>query len=192
MSGVEVGRSRIHGLGVFATRNFSPGETVLVIDDSRVVDADHPLRPDLGEFAYHCDYLEGGKVVLMPPPERHINSSCDPSACVRWVDGRRQVVARRSIRAGGEITYDYIIDCHGGEVWQCTCGAARCRGTIVSSFFELPSEAQREYLPLLSAWFIEEHRGEVENLRRRLAAERAHAAELFYVLRTHREGSNRK
>ena len=57
-------------------------------------------------------------------------------------------------------------DCHGGIVWQCSCGSARCRGTIVSSFFELPVELQLEYLPLLNEWFIEEHRSKVDALRK--------------------------
>jgi hypothetical protein len=170
MSDIEVRGSDIQGVGVFVTRDFAPGETILVIDDSRVVDAEHPLRPELGEYAHHCDYLAGGRVVLMPPPERHINSSCDPSAYVRWAGGRRQVLARRALRAGEEVTYDYIIDCHGGDVWQCRCGVARCRGTIVSSFFELPRAIQREYLPLLSDWFIQEHAELVRALRSRLVA----------------------
>lgn len=164
---VTVGESKIHGLGVFAARDFAAGETVLVMDDSRVVDDEHPLRPELGEFDDHCDYLEGGKVILQQFPERHINSSCDPNAFARRSGGASRVVARRAIKAGEEITYDYIIDCHGGEVWQCRCGSRRCRGTIVSSFFELPLELQIEYLPLLNEWFVAEHREQTEWLRRR-------------------------
>ena len=104
----------------------------------------------------------------MQSPERHINSSCDPSAYVRTIDGIRYVVARRTIAAGDEITYDYIIDCHGGEDWTCRCGSGRCRGTIVSSFFELPLEWQREYLPLLSPWFVQEHVEEIQRLKQRM------------------------
>ena len=166
MSSVYVGESRIHGVGVFAAREFAPGETVLVMDDSRVVDEEHPLRPELGEYAHHCDYLEGGKVILQGWPERHINSCCDPNAYARRDAGGSRVVARRAIRAGEEITYDYIVDCHGGEVWQCRCGSARCRGRIASSFFELPPEWQAEYLPLLNEWFVAEHAEEVAALRR--------------------------
>ena len=163
-----VQKSGIHGLGVFATRSYRMGETILQIDDTRIVDADHPLVP--GEFPHHCDYLEGGRVVLMQSPERHINSSCDPSAYVRTIDGTRHLIARRAIGVGDEITYDYIIDCHGGEVWTCRCGTARCRGTIVSSFFELPLEWQREYLPLLNPWFVQEHAEEIQGLNQRLRA----------------------
>ena len=167
MPDVEVRHSAIHGFGVFATRGFAPGETVLWIDDSRVVDEAHPLRPELGELPTHQDYLAGGRVVLMPEPERHINSSCDPSAYVQWTGERRAVIARRAIAAGEEITYDYIIDCDGGAVWTCACGAARCRGVVPSSFFELPLETQREYLPLLSPWFVAEHAERVAALRDR-------------------------
>ena len=167
MADVLVSGSKIHGLGVFATRDFTEGETILIIDDSRIVDGQHPLRADLGEHNYHCDYLAGGKVVLLRSPERHINSSCAPNTYVKTVNAVRLVVARRAIQAGEELTYDYIIDCHGGIVWQCSCGALRCRGTIVSSFFELPVEWQKQYLPLLSEWFIREHREEVEAVGRK-------------------------
>lgn len=166
MSDVYVSESGIHGVGVFASRAFAAGETVLVLDDSRVVDAEHPLRPELGEYEYHCDYLEGGKVVLQRSPERHVNSSCDPNAYARRRGGESVVVARRPVRADEEITYDYIIDCHGGIVWHCNCGSPRCRRVVPSSFFELPLEAQLEYLLLLNDWFVAEHCEEVEALRR--------------------------
>ena len=169
MADVIVAASQIHGRGVFATRDFATGAIILPIDDSRVVDAEHPLRPELGEHDYHCDYLAGGKVVLMRSPERHINSSCDPNAYVKTLNGVRHVVARKVIEAGEEITCDYIIDCHGGIVWQCNCSSPRCRGTVVSSFFELPVELQLEYVPLLNEWFIAEHREQVEALRKRAA-----------------------
>ena len=166
MPDVIVASSPIHGLGVFAGRDFTLGETVLVIDDSRTVDAEHPLHSELGEDEVHCDYLAGGRVVLMRYPERHINSSCDPNTYVVTRNLLRHVIALRHIRRGDEITYDYIINCHGGAVWQCYCGSSRCRGIIVSSFFELPLELQQEYLPLLDEWFIKEHQEKVAVIRK--------------------------
>ncbi|HXQ69324.1 MAG TPA: SET domain-containing protein-lysine N-methyltransferase [Pyrinomonadaceae bacterium] len=161
-----VRNSLIDGLGVFAQRDYAAAEVIAWIDDSRIVDDEHPLLP--GESAQHCDYLEAGRVVLMQEPERHINSSCDPSAYVRTVDGKRCVVARRAIHSGDEITCDYIIDCHGGRIWQCRCGSSRCRRTIVASFFDLPLEWQREYLPLLNPWFVKEHDVRIQQLKRDL------------------------
>jgi uncharacterized protein len=171
MSDVVIAPSPVHGLGVFASRDFRTGETVLRIDDSRTVDDEHPLRTEAGEREVHCDYLAGGRVVLMLEPERHINSSCDPNAFVKTFDGVRHVLARRLIRAGEEITYDYIINCHGGDVYRCRCGSGRCRVTIVSSFFELPAALLSEYLPLLDDWFIAEHAEKIPQVR---AATRDH------------------
>lgn len=164
MADVVVAESEIHGLGIFTTRDFVAGEIILPINDSRVVDAVHPLQTALGEYDYHCDYLAGGKTVLMPSPERHINSCCDPNTYVKTINGVRYVVARKPITSGVEVTYDYIIDCHGGAVWQCKCGSSRCRGTIVSSFFELPMELQLEYVPFLNEWFIAEHHERIGTL----------------------------
>jgi uncharacterized protein len=165
VSGVIVRESRIHGFGIFAAVNFSLGETVLAIDDSRIVDEEHPIT---AEEEHHCDYLEAGKTILMQPPERHINHSCDPNVFVRTRDGTRHVLALRGIRAGEEITYDYCVNGYGDVVWSCNCGTSRCRRTIHSDFFHLPLELQREYLPLLDEWFRKERSQDVERLKAKL------------------------
>ena len=105
---VYVADSPINGRGVYAGRTYRPCETVLVLDDSRVVDAEHPLDAASGEFADHCDTLAAGHTVLMPAPERHINSSCDPNSYVTTRSDSRHVVALRPIEARSEITFDYV------------------------------------------------------------------------------------
>lgn len=168
MSPVRVAESDIEGKGVFAAEPVKPGDTVLVVDTSRRVTGEEPLRPEEGESEEHLAYLSGGRVVLLPEPERHLNHSCDPNAFVRTVEGETRVVARRRIEAGEEVTLDYLINTQGGSSWACDCGAERCRGTLETSFFELPDAFQREYLGLLEDGFVEEHRERVERLRRRL------------------------
>jgi uncharacterized protein len=162
MGNIRVDESQIQGIGVFAVRSFSAGDQILTIDDSWVVDADHPVP--LGEERY-CDYLEAGKTVLMPVPERHINHSCDPNVYVKTMRGLRRVIARRPIATGEEITYDYCVNGYGDVWWTCHCGAVRCRHSIHTDFFHLPLELQREYLPLLDDWFAEERAVEVEKLK---------------------------
>src|SRR5258708_2301472 len=115
MTDVVVAPSSIHGIGVFAARDLLAGEVILEIDDSRLVDHEHPVRAEAGELDIHCDYIAGGRVVLMRTPERHINSSCDPNSFIKTVGGVRRVLARRPILAGEEITCDYTINCHGGD-----------------------------------------------------------------------------
>lgn len=168
MSSVRVAASPVEGKGVFATEPLQRGDTVLVLDTSRVVNEEHPLRSAEGEEEDHLAYLAGGKVVLLPEPERHLNHSCDPNAYLRTVDDEVRLLARRPIQAGEEVTIDYLINTHGGSSWRCRCGADRCRGQLETSFFELPPSFQREYLPILEAWFVEEHREEIARLTERL------------------------
>jgi SET domain-containing protein len=168
MSRIYTAESPIHGTGVFSASAFSPGEIVLKIDDSRVVSEAAPLDPAKGEFGQHCDYLSGGKVVLMQSPERFINHRCDPNTFTRTIAGDRYVVALREIRPGDEITYDYCLNSEGDTAWDCSCGSPDCRKHHLSGFFHLPVDVQALYLALLEDWFVAEHRDEVEALKRRV------------------------
>jgi uncharacterized protein len=168
-SAILMRTSSIQGTGVFAPRSFVKGDVVLAIDDSRIVDDVHPLKS--GEDPRHCDYLQGGKVILMKAPERYINHSCDPNTYVKTVNGERLVIARRSIAPDEEITYDYSVNGGGNTVWTCSCGAKRCRRQIHSDFFHLPIELQKEYLPELDAWFREERAEEVRRLEELVSSE---------------------
>jgi CDGSH-type Zn-finger protein len=167
MDSVVVNPSDIEGLGVFAARPFQSNDVILAIDDSRVVGRDTPLTAD--EQERHCDYLEAGKVVLMQPPERYINHSCDPNTYVKTVNGKRFVIARREIQTRDEVTYDYSVNGGGDTIWLCRCGASRCRRNIHSDFFHLPIEFQREYLPELDDWFVKERQDDITHLRQQLS-----------------------
>jgi GNAT superfamily N-acetyltransferase len=173
MSRVYTAESPIHGTGVLAAAPFAPGELVLRIDDTRIVTDADPLDPGRGELEHHCDYLAGGKVVLMQPPERFINHRCDPNSYIRTIAGDRYVVALREIRTGDEITCDYCVNGDGDIEWVCDCGSPACRERHLSGFFHLPEDVQARYLALLDEWFIAEHRDKVDDLKRRFVARRA-------------------
>ena len=58
------------------------------------------------------------------------NHSCDPSTEYRGLD----VVARRTLAAGDELTLDYATMLNEqSESFPCSCGAANCRGTVAGS-----------------------------------------------------------
>lgn len=160
---VYISSKTIEGKGVRALVDIKKGGIVLRIDDSRVVDEEHPLDASKGETDTHCDWLIT-KVVLMQEPERYINHSCDPNTFVKTMLGARYVIALRDIAKDEEITYDYCINGFGDVTWTCACGSQRCRKTIHADFFQLPMELQIEYLPLLDAWFLEQRKHEVEGL----------------------------
>jgi hypothetical protein len=117
-------------------------------------------------YRHHCDDLAGGKKVILGEPDGWINHSCDPNTNRKTIDGQRYEIALRDIAKDEEITHDYCINGGGDTVWQCNCGAVRCRGAVHSDFFHLPLELQLEYLPLLDDWFVEENRERVEDLLR--------------------------
>lgn len=164
MATMEVRRSRIQGQGVFALRSIARGEVIHRIDDSRLVDDEHPIRSDLGENAEHRDWLPDGTTVLMQAPASYINHSCDPNVFVYSVDRRRFILAVRDIAAGEELLFDYAINGIDGDVWECRCGAPDCRGRHRCDFFSLPTPTQLEYLPFLDPWFAEVHRERILQL----------------------------
>jgi hypothetical protein len=152
-SEVEVRQSAIEGLGLFASKPFAPGESILRINVVREITADAPLREDLGERFDHCDYPDG-KILLIGFPSRHINHSCDPNAYIHYEPDAYYILARRAIAAGEELTIDYNVNISGGTAWPCHCGAPRCLGTVLGDFFLLPDHMQAEYRPLLADWFV--------------------------------------
>lgn len=162
-SKVRSAESPIEGNGVFAVTDLLVDEVVLIIDDSHITDEGHPTSA--GEETY-CDYIGGGKVVVMQTPERYINHSCDPNVYTRTREGVREVRALRSIRADEEIAYDYSINGFGETIWTCTCHSSHCRHQVHSDFFHLPVALQRAYLPLLDDWFREERADQIKALER--------------------------
>ncbi len=154
--GVDVRNSRIEGLGVYARRPYAAAQRIRTVNVIREVTPEAPLRPERGERQDHCDYPDG-RIALIGFPDRHLNHSCDPNAFLRYAADVCELVARRAIAAGEEITCDYNINTAGGTAWPCGCGAARCSGTVAGDYFALPEAIRREYRPLLADWFVRRH-----------------------------------
>jgi len=85
--------------------------------------------------------LEDGRVIdatLGGNVARWINHSCDPN-CEAFEDGARRIFveARRTIRPGEELTYDYRLVVEGRmskrerAQYACRCGSRKCRGSLL-------------------------------------------------------------
>ena len=62
-----------------------------------------------------------------------INHSCEPNCDTEEIEGRVWIVARRNIKAGEELTYDYnLYDGDLDDPAPCYCAAKKCRGTMYS------------------------------------------------------------
>jgi SET domain-containing protein len=158
---VEVKETEGRGRGVFALRSFAADELIRIVNIEREVTEAHPLDPE--DNPDHA-FLSDGKWLLVGEPDRYLNHSCDPNAYIWYRGNAIDLIARRPIEPGEEITVDYLINNAGGDSWECKCGSQRCRGKTTSSFFDLPIEIQREYYPLLAPWFLQQHASRLADL----------------------------
>jgi len=162
--GLTVRRSPIQGQGVFTRDAISPHAVILHLDDSRVIDLAHPLRPEDGESELHRDFLPDGTVILMQSPERYINHCCEPNCYIYSANRDRFLLSRRAISPEEELLVDYSLNAVDGDVWECRCGAVTCRGRHKCDFFALPAAVQRESLPYLDPWFSATHALAIQKL----------------------------
>lgn len=139
-----VRNSPIHGRGVFATRTISKGADIVEYRGRRIsmeaADAMPDSDPD-NPFHTFLFELNDGRVIdagVRGNAARWINHSCSPN-CEPYEDDECRVfiTAKRTIRAGEELAYDYKLNVPGRRTarlrasYACRCGAARCRGTML-------------------------------------------------------------
>jgi SET domain-containing protein len=141
----SVRRSGIHGRGVFATDLIARGERIIEYKGQRATWAQAMRRPDSDPddpahtFLFE---LDDGRVIdarVRGNAARWINHSCVPN-CVTFEDDRGRVFieARRAIKPGEELTYDYQLIVDGRLTkkerasYTCRCGKRGCRGTLLN------------------------------------------------------------
>ena len=142
---IQVRRSGVHGKGVFAIAPIARGEIVIEYKGEVIPWEEalrrHPHDPkdpnhtfyfqlDDGEMAIDAKY--GGNAA------RWINHACTPNCESDEIDGRVFIKAKRAIKPGEELFYDYglIIDERYTpklkKEYECRCGTRNCRGTMLA------------------------------------------------------------
>lgn len=156
---VAVMRAGKKGLGVFACCDFRKGETVLRYKKGKILRENQVPRVWKGRFRY-LDRVGKDKYMIMKPPERYINSSCDPNVYIKnW-----KIIAIRPIKKGEELVFDYSINSNFPVAFKCRCMARNCRGVYSKSFFKLDKKLQKKYLPYLDTWFKKLYRKKLDKL----------------------------
>jgi SET domain-containing protein len=128
--------SPIHGFGGFARRGI-PRSTRILEYVGEKISAEESLRrcERNNEYILALDertHLDGN---VDWNPARWLNHRCAPNCDAELVDGRIWVVARREIRAGEELTFNYGFDLVDYCEHPCHCGAPDCVGYIVAEEF---------------------------------------------------------
>jgi hypothetical protein len=124
MENIVVKDSPIHGRGVFAARRIEAGE--VIIDGCRELLSDEAVKALPREESIFLAVMDGQNV-LMKPPARFVNHSCNPNA--RGTE--RHDVAIRVIEAGEEVTVDYVAEQLPGLRLECNCKAPNCRELLI-------------------------------------------------------------
>ncbi len=137
------------GYGMYAATSISPGERISRGEEQphRLVTRRHARAnwpPRELRWLEQYGYPLGDDVLVTwssdPEQWAPINHSCDPNG---WLEGL-DLVARRPIEAGEEITMDYAtFIAETGASFECRCEAECCRGTITPHDWELPELRHR-------------------------------------------------
>jgi uncharacterized protein len=144
--GLELRRTDHKGEGVFATRFFQLGETVMVGRIDYELDYNHPHASQIGEQRF---VLHGG---LIPK----VNHSCEPNCGIRPnASGSHDLVARKPIAPDGEITFDYAMRNYSVEYFpdHCRCGSLNCRDRI-TGWKDLTAQRKADYHGFVAPYLI--------------------------------------
>ena len=140
----EVRQSAIQGKGAFATRNIRKGTRLIEYLGQRITWRTADKRYDDEKMGRHHTFLftVDDKTVIDAAVKgndaRFLNHSCDGN-CEAISDRKRIFIeARKTIKAGEELLYDYQYertDDHTEEdekFYACRCGSPKCRGSILA------------------------------------------------------------
>jgi len=126
-----VQKSPISGKGVFAARDYRAGEVVVRWDLSKTISKSQTKKLSDEDKRFLVKY--GGRYILMQPPAKFVNHSCDANTTVQnFCD-----VAKRNIKAGKEITTDYSETMTENDSLDCKCKSINCRKRILPKTQEL-------------------------------------------------------
>ena len=117
MEFLKIGKSPIHGKGIFTSRSIKEGECFYKIPLDNIL---HEARP-------RCAFIGKNRWVSDEKVLNWINHSCDPNTKFD-IGNEPRLIALKEIRKGQEITCDYNETEKGGERVACNCKKEKCKG----------------------------------------------------------------
>src|SRR6185295_1865879 len=139
----EVRESPIHGHGLFAIAPITKDE-IVAVKGGHIVTRDQlreitpklgPVEIQIGDDLFIAPVIQDERESSM----LYSNHSCDANMGIR---GEITFVALRDIRAGEELTHDWCVTDDDDYSVKCTCGTAKCRGTLTGKDWQR-SQLQR-------------------------------------------------
>lgn len=137
-----VRRSRVQGFGLFATEVIPQHEIIEeyagslirpILTDDKEKEYDAQGK---GTYMFRIDDAVVVDATIEGNVARFVNHSCDPNCnskivAIPGLDKKIVIYAKREIRPGEELTYDYCFAVEKDtQKIRCTCGAKNCRGSL--------------------------------------------------------------
>ncbi|MEK7586202.1 MAG: SET domain-containing protein [Patescibacteria group bacterium] len=146
---IHIGKSKLHGKGLFAKKDIKKGEIVFIIKGKKIKFLiNSQAKAKIAGF----NWVGIGKNEWRDPNKHcvYFNHSCDANTAIL---GHVTVIALRNIKKGEEVTFDYSTT-EADIFWQirCHCKEKNCRKTIKSIQF-LPEKDYKHYMPYIPIYF---------------------------------------
>ncbi|MET0645589.1 MAG: SET domain-containing protein-lysine N-methyltransferase [Pyrinomonadaceae bacterium] len=127
----KVGRSPIHGRGLFAVAEVAARRKLGELGGELITQREARRRARGAVSVKMVEFEDGTALdaTRLGGPFGYVNHSCEPNVFMRRYRGRVEFYALRRLKAGEELTCDYGETHHDGKL-PCRCGSARCRGRL--------------------------------------------------------------
>lgn len=173
MKSYIIKKSKIHGDGLFANKNFKKRDLILSIDLSNFPAYSLEEWKNIPGDSNHMDYVGRGKYVITYHPYSYINHSCDPNIIVKHLSiSKSEFYASKDIKKGEQLTYDYGVNAmdqidKGSWKVKCNCGSTNCRKILSSCFLKQPLKIQKKYYNYLPPSIKKKYKDKFSKLKNR-------------------------
>ena len=146
---IHIEKSKLHGKGIFASRNIKKGEIVFIMKGKKIK---FLINSEQQAKIAGLNWIGIGKNEWIDPNiyGSYFNHSCNPNSAIK---GKVIVEALQNIKKGEEITLDYSL-CEADIFWhiKCECGAKNCRKIIKSIQF-LPQKTFAKNISMVPKYY---------------------------------------
>ena len=143
----KVKKSKIHGSGVFATKQIKKNTKIIEYIGEKVTRLEGDKRSEKRLKRFLNSETDGSVYIFelnkkydidgspLYNKARYINHSCNPNCEVDIKNGEIWISSIKNIKKGQELTYDYGFEFDEDDFMdhKCKCGSNNCIGFVISS-----------------------------------------------------------